>query len=536
MNQLRDFQREDVDFLKENNLRALIASAPGTGKTLVAIRAVVECHQWSLPAVVIAPASVTRNWAREIRKWAPGVKTVLIDDMDSPIPKQESPHTIYIISWALLDARADDLLRYGVKTVIADECHYAKNPDAIRSQGLNYLVNRAKGVLLLSGTPIVNTHSELAVLKMLLGTEEPPMIRRLLEDVAPDIPQKKRAYVYVRLRPEQQAEYDKADKEFEDWLRKQKEKLVGEGMADAEVERVLAAEAMAKIGYLRRMVGEFKAVAAADWVARAVRVGEPVVVFVEHQACLRKLSKALRKQRIRHGIIEGSTSAKKRQEMVDLFQKHEFPVFIGTKAAKEGITLTAARHLLFVERFFTSAEEEQAEDRIRRIGQTHETTIWFLHAANTVDDRIDAIVKQKRAVVRTAIGAPEIMETASDNAEALIRAWGKHVVTDDREILDLGHGDPLPPLPKPSETHAVVFYGDRWVGASALLWCRMNAYLASKKIDYVDRFKMVVHPVEVFHKNSFKVHMVSKDIRIIHGKRISEANERRVRAALRRIS
>jgi SNF2 family DNA or RNA helicase len=528
---LRPFQREDVDFIKQNGMRALLASAPGTGKTAIAVRCLAETYRRSLPAVVICPASVTRNWVREFKQWAPGIETVLVEDMDSKLVRPHS-NLVYIMSWALLDARWTDLLRIRIRTVVADEAHYAKNPDAQRSQALFQLAQTTKRVLLLTGTPIVNTRDELRVLNGLLG-ENPPMIRRLLEDVAKDIPQKKRSYLHVRLRPKHQTEYDKADQDFEQWLRKEKEKLLGEGMAEYEVERALAAEALAKIGYLRRLSGSFKVPAALDWISRAVRLGEPVVVFLEHQEVLRKLTKGLKKQRIRHAVVEGSTSSKKRQEMIDRFQRHEYPVFIGTKAAKEGITLHAARHLLFIERFYTSAEEEQAEDRIRRIGQRHETTIWYLQAMGTVDDRLDAIVQSKRRVIRTAIGSADVEETTTGNVEALIHQWGKHTATEDPIVVGLGQGKPLAPLPSPKITHGIVFYGARWKRMSALNWCRMNGYVPERKVALTGRFKLVIHPIEVFRKNQFTVVEVSKDIRIITGNRLSRSNERRVRLSLK---
>ena len=58
--QLRPFQREDVEFLKRNRLRALVASAPGTGKTAVAIRSVVETPG-ALPALVVCPVHLQRQ-------------------------------------------------------------------------------------------------------------------------------------------------------------------------------------------------------------------------------------------------------------------------------------------------------------------------------------------------------------------------------------------------------------------------------------------------------------------------------------------
>lgn len=498
---------------------------------MITIRALAETHDWSLPAVVVCPASVTRNWAREFRRWAPGIKIVLIDDMDTPVPKQEYRSVVYIVSWSLLDIRVDEFLALKIRVAIADEAHAVKNNDAIRSQAFYRLTRDISGVLLLTGTPIINTQADLHVLHSYLGTDQPLMIRRSLEDVAPDIPEKKRSSIPITLREKDQAVYDKADHDFEEWLRAEKRSLLSDGLAEAEVERVLAAEALAKIGYLRRLVGAAKVYAAADWIARAVRLGEPVVVFLEHQEVLRRLSKALRKQRVRHCILEGSTSAKERQSLVDDFQAHKYPVFIGTRAATEGITLTSARHLLFVERFFTSAIEEQSEDRIRRIGQIHPTTMWYLHAVGTVDDRIDTIVQAKRRIIHSVLGSVYTAETPTGNIESMLKSWGTHVNTKG-PVQPLGHGDPLPPLPSPGTTHAVVFHGDRWHPRSALRWCGMHGYQPERRVDLAGRFKFVIQPAQVFRSQEFQVFHVSRDIKLLVGRKLPRANERVMKRAL----
>ena len=355
------------------------------------------------------------------------------------------------------------------------------------------------------------------------------MIRRLLEDVAPDVPPKSRSYLYMDLPPSYAKQYEKAENDFETWLRREKEKLVGEGLAEAEVARALAAEALAKIGYLRRLVGVAKAHAAVRWIAKAVRIGEPVVVFCEHQGVLRAIEKRLKKQRIRYALVEGKTPTKKRQQAVDAFQRNDFPVFLGTKAAKEGITLTAARHLLFVERFFTSSEEEQAEDRIRRIGQTHRTTVWFLHAMGTVDDRVDVIVRSKRQIVRTAIGSRDIAETPTGNVLSLLKQWEEH--SQPRREATLKDGD-LPPLPSAKDVQSISFYTDRWSVKSSSVWCKMNGYAPYKAEKLVDRVRLHCNPVAYYVKGEFQVVPVAKDIRLILGKRLSSANERRVKAAM----
>jgi hypothetical protein len=169
----------------------------------------------------------------------------------------------------------------------------------------------------------------------------------------------------------------------------------------------------------------------------------------------------------------------------------------------------------------------------RRIGQQFPTTIWFLHAVGTVDERVDQIVKQKRQIVRSAIGAHDIEETPLLAVEEMIKNWQAKIDETGIEFAGLGLGTILPALPSPKETHAITFSGSEWHLQKALLWCKMNGYIPSSKTDLQGRFKLVVHPPHVFNKNKFKIFSVSKDIKIIHGERLSKANERRIRNQLR---
>jgi len=526
MPQLRDFQREDVNYIKDHGFRTLLANAPGTGKTVTALVALSEGGEPVLPAVVIAPASVLAHWHREARKWAPWMKVQAITDGTTPLPPYR--FHLYIISWALLDARHRELERRGVRTIVADEAHFAKNPEAYRSMALFHMARRTKHMLLLTGTPLINSMEELRTLKSLFGTSEPPMIRRLIEDVAPDIPPKVRSLIRVELSVRDRASYTKANDDFEHWLETELAKRMGDGEARDTAERALTAEALVKVGYLRRLVGEAKVNAASDWIARAVRIGEQVVVFAEHQAVIRKLTKRLRKQRIRHVLLDGGTPRKRRQQAIDLFQSRKVPVFIGSKAAKEGITLTAAKHLLFIERFWTSAEEEQAEDRIRRITQRHPTKIWFLEAEDTIDERIAGIIDGKRTLIFNAIGNAETAETPEKNVLSLLQGWTDHSESPKRKTVALGLGDPLPPLPSPKRTHAIIFTGKRWNRKSALAWSTMNGYHPVKVTQTLKGLKVVNHPPNIFKRGTFSTVSLAKDIKVLIASRLPHKQVKQV--------
>lgn len=524
---LRPFQREDVDRIKAAGLRVLIASAPGTGKTCTAIMSLTETPG-SFPALVVCPASVTRNWKREFKLWAPGLRVQVLESLnDRPSPRAH----VVVTSWSTLDARQSDLLALGLRSVVADEAHLAVNPDAQRSQALHALTRDVRGLLLLTGTPVVNGVHELDALNALFG-RKPLRIRRLLEEAAPDVPPKSRAHLHVRMLPQARQEYDRAVADFEQWLRRKKEELLGKGLAEAAVNRALAAEAFVKFGYLRRLVGQSKVHAAAEWVSRMVRNGEPVVVFLEHQEPLEQLSTLLQGQRIRHVVLDGATSTEKRQAYVDGFQANTYPVILCTKAGKEGITLHAARHLLILERYLTCADEEQAEDRIRRIGQKHATTIWLLHAEGSLDDRLDEIVQTKRRIAHEALGGDDIEETEDGALASILSSWSTRPTTPARPTTTLGLGELPAPLPLPRDTHGLVFSGTRWTTRAAATWARMNGFLPSKKVSLDDRFKLVIHPVDVFKPGGWSTVRVAADVRAVVGKRLPADAEARVRKKL----
>ena len=470
------------------------------------------------PAVIVSPASVVGHWEREIQKWIKWASFHVIRDRSTPLPKRRKH--IYIISWSLLTDRALELLRVRPKLIVADEAHMAKNDEAARSQVLYGLARRIPHKLLLSGTPLINRIEELESLKTIFPGKSPVIVRRLLEEVAKDIPPKTRAFLPVELPKKSQREYVKAQNDFADWLTVQLEKRFETADAANAHRRAMAAEALVKIGYLRRIAGKGKTNAAVDWAARAVRIGEPVVIFCEHTATIDRISDSLHKQNLRHVRLYGKTPKKRRTALVDSFQKGEVPIFLGSKAASTGITLHRARHLCFVEYYWTSAEMDQAEDRIRRIGQRYPTKIWYLHAVDTVDDRISRIIHNKRRLIDDAIGLEDIRDTPEAAVKQIIETWSETCEVPMRgDITQLGLGKPLPPLPKARDVSQIFFAGERWNKSSVRAWAEMNGYKASKiRFDSVF-WRISIHSQRLFVPQSFRTYSVSKEIKIIVGVR-----------------
>jgi SNF2 family DNA or RNA helicase len=516
-----------VNALRRSGYRAIVANAPGTGKTIVTLACVKRDWARLTPTLIVAPASVVTNWCREARKWlGRGVKIHAVTDTMSPLPRKGVAHVV-VISWGLLSARADEIITMAPQFLVADEAHYAKSEEAQRTIALGRVARACPHVVLLTGTPVINKKAELETLQELFGTTQVPMIRRFLEDVVPEVPPKTRSTLAITLRDADMREYRRAEGEFSEWLERELRTRMSLGEALASAQRALAAEALVKSGYLRRLLGKAKVFAASDWIARAVRLGEPVVVFCEHQEVIKTLQDLLRRQRIGSVLIDGGVSRKDRQAAIDNFQAGRVPVFIGTKAASTGITLTRARNLLFLERYWTSAEEEQAEDRIRRIGQTKPTNIWFIHATGTIDDRIDQIINRKRRLVAQTVGAFQTPDRDEDAVAELISAWNEKVASPfEGQETDLGRGKPLPPIPAPRDVCLLSFKGARWNAASASAWARLHGYPEERVLASVSGVKVQVQPVSKFVGASFTAVPIAGDIKAVIGKRQSRSTQR----------
>jgi SNF2 family DNA or RNA helicase len=177
---------------------------------------------------------------------------------------------------------------------------------------------------------------------------------------------------------------------------------------------------------LRHECGKMKVNAAVEWIQNYHEItGKPVVVFAHHRDVLRNTAMALKnsKNPLRFGGITGDMSAEKRSQTVDRFQNGELDVlFCSTVAAKEGITLTAADTVVFIEREWTPAWEEQAEDRVNRIGQESSSVhAVYLTVTDTIDEKFNHVVEEKRKVIQAVLDGGD-MEEREGIANLLIQS------------------------------------------------------------------------------------------------------------------
>ena len=250
-------------------------------------------------------------------------------------------------------------------------------------------------------------------------------VRRDKASVLPDLAAKRHEFEAVALC--NQAEYTHAADDFSSWLKTQikpyaspKKRQVVEDDDDLDSSSGIElfarfvgftaneiaqfdldrSEAIRRMTALRRLVGRGKIPAAVQRIKGIVK-DEKLIVFAVHVEVQEALVAALTSDEGPPLSITGDMPAKARHEAIACFQENPKAKVIvcSLKAAQTAITLTAATRVLMVEMDWTPSTLEQAEDRAHRIGQTQQVTVTYLHAIDTLDDRMATIVKDKQAKI-----------------------------------------------------------------------------------------------------------------------------------------
>ena len=166
---------------------------------------------------------------------------------------------------------------------------------------------------------------------------------------------------------------------------------------------------------LRHICGRIKVPFAVDWIKQYLeQTDKQLVVFTHHRDVLKGIVDGMGKNYI-VSTISGDVNSNERQLRVEAFQAGDIDVLVcNTMAAKEGITLTAADTVLFLEREWVPTDEEQAEDRVYRIGQESQSvSAVYLSVVNSIDEHFDRVVEAKREVVRAVLDGGDVQERQS---------------------------------------------------------------------------------------------------------------------------
>jgi SWI/SNF-related matrix-associated actin-dependent regulator 1 of chromatin subfamily A len=413
--ELAPFQWAGVRYVLEAR-RTFLADEQGLGKTVEALAALEA--DGAYPAVVVCPAAMKLGWQREAARWLPHRSVAMIEGRSAVPPSGE----ITILNYEIVAAHREALARRRPRALVVDESHYCKNPQAKRTHAVRRLANAvaSDGLrLALTGTPVLNHADELIAQLRVIGRLEDfgsgarfsrqfrgelseerlhwhlrrrCFVRRLKSEVLPQLPAKRQVVVPVALTNER--EYRLAEHDVIAWLRSQPLDL---SELDARIAATLRAKRLAQLSTLQRLAARGKLAAALAWIEDFLASGEALVVFARHvevqQAVLARFPTALH--------LLGGDSLAAREASIAAFQDRTGPGLIvcATRVAAQGITLTRASNVAFLELEWTPAIHDQAEDRCHRIGQHDAVTAWYLLAAETIDETMARLIQRKREIV-----------------------------------------------------------------------------------------------------------------------------------------
>jgi SWI/SNF-related matrix-associated actin-dependent regulator of chromatin subfamily A-like protein 1 len=415
--ELREYQKDGVqkilDILQLRSA-AYLADEMGLGKTAEAIEVAQRIKAFTI--LIVCPASLRLNWARELKMWS-GIEPFPILSSKAFSGLRVNGGCAVIISYDLAKIAVERFSNHW-DLLVLDEVHYCKTSTTKRTKAcLNHLWERSEYVLCMSGTPLPNgvmdgftVFNKLAPdifpnrykygfkytnatrnwftggwefkggrnLKELRRLVAPFMVRRRKGDVLRELPPK--VYTQVPLEVGGAADYR---------LSEEHEALVKSG----ELASVSSACATA-----RRGLGLLKIPAAYEYIREVAAQKDRLVIFAYHMDVITTLSDMLAGSTDRASVIMGSTPMKERDEIVQDFQTVDGKSFIliaQIQAAGVGINLTAADTCIFAELDWVPANMAQAIDRLHRIGQLESVAIHYLVAAGTMDESIIGTLHQK---------------------------------------------------------------------------------------------------------------------------------------------
>ena len=453
---LKPHQQEGIRFAinrLRTNRGAMFGDVMGLGKTIEAIGTAnaMVTHR----ILVVCPASVLFTWRREIWKWQTlGLPVLTIQaGLDTTINHGLVGWGVngwYIINYDILRDYPEIKSGKPWDLLILDESHKLKNLEARRTQhvfGSDTIPPiPAEKVLLLTGTPMINYVHDLYTQLHCLDPAMWPSFEQFVADqyfpgykiIAPsqvvgaerNLERLRRQLTAVMIRRPKSVlnlppktreivEVDIADNQFWFFLGQQRKSLrhlqrLSMTLSDLPATEATRAEIRdldAKINeltaYVRHQVGMNKLPAVIEYLKESTG---KTLVFAYHHDVIERLMEAVADQGV--SGFTGSSSLRERDRAAEKFQNDpNCRFFIGNiEAAGQGITLTAARHVVFAEPDWRGTYLEQAEDRAHRIGQKHPVLVTYLlldlSEWSTVS-WMDTKIRDKQAAIDAVLGSSE---------------------------------------------------------------------------------------------------------------------------------
>lgn len=447
---LRPYQLRGYEWMYKNarlGFGSLIADDMGLGKTLQVITTLLKLKEdgelAKRKALAIVPTTLLTNWDKEIKKFAPDLKTMIYHGSNRSLDALVDAD-LMLTTYGVARSEVTKLNKHKWLTVIIDEAQNIKNPSTAQSKAIKKI--KAPVKIAMSGTPVENRLTEywsvfdfankgyLGNLKKFKDNFAKPIeldrdqqklnrfkritapfiMRRVKSDktIIKDLPDKIEKNQYCALTPQQAAIY--------------------QNVVDTTMKSIELAEGIAKKGLILKLITALKQVCnhpkqflkkgeanpalsgkstqLMDLMERILDKDEKVLIFTQYQEMGKLIAEMLlEKFDLEVSFLHGGVSRKKRDEMVEDFQNNRTTraLILSLKAGGTGLNLTAANNVIHYDLWWNPAVEAQATDRAYRIGQKSNVMVHRFITQATFEEKIDKLLQSKKELADLTVSTGE---------------------------------------------------------------------------------------------------------------------------------
>lgn len=446
---LRSYQHEGIGWLerlRRMHLNGILADDMGLGKTLQAITAITQYRERypNQVCIVISPTSLVYNWKEEFAKFNPELKVIAVDGTPSQRKKLQTDikkHDIIITSYSLLQKDIEFYKTIPFGYAVLDEAQHIKNRTTRNAKSVKMI--QAAHRLILTGTPIENSLDELwslfdFLMPGLLSTYDrflekyvrntapntsknlealrrkvsPFILRRMKKDVLSELPPVTEIIYHCHLSEVQKRLYhsyvESAREELSQLVKK-------EGFERVQI-HVLATLTRLKQICCHPAIFAKEQVEPGDsskydmlleLLQNLIDGQHKTVIFSQYTRMLGIIRDDLQRMGIRFEYLDGTT--KNRLAVVNKFNEDDqIPVFlVSLKAGGTGLNITGANAVIHYDMWWNPAVEDQATDRVHRLGQKKSVSAYKLITLDSIEEKILQLQQRKKGYVKKVVSCDE---------------------------------------------------------------------------------------------------------------------------------
>lgn len=445
---LRSYQKEGIYWLERIRsmyLGGILADDMGLGKTIQTIAALCQAHgKEKKLSLVVCTASLLYNWKEEFSKAQDMLNVMVVDGTPQRRKKlygKRDEYDVMITSYSLLQKDVELLKDVSFHYLVLDEAQQIKNRGTRNAKSVKQLKGDHK--LVLSGTPIENSldelwslfdflmpgflgsyerfvekylrkkdNSHLSNLDYLKTKSSPFLLRRMKKDVLKDLPPVSHIPYHCQLTSMQKELYDS----YVDSARQELERLVDkEGFNKVRIHVLATLTRLKQICchpgiFSQERIKEgdsAKYEMLKDLLSSLISGDHKTVIFSQYTKMLNIMRKDFKKSGIPFCYLDGTT--KNRMDVVHQFNNDpKYPVFlVSLKAGGTGLNLTGADSVIHYDMWWNPAIENQATDRVHRLGQDKAVSVYKLITLNTIEEKIIEMQSKKSGIVKKIISSDD---------------------------------------------------------------------------------------------------------------------------------